>query len=96
MAIDNITSQIASINPKLAEAMNNSPWIFPVIIAQLIMKLVFYPWALYKAAERKQKTWFIVLMIAFIGLNDFGLLPILYLIINKDKKQISPKKNKKK
>ena len=95
MAFETIIEQISKINPVLASTMEKSVWVLPLLIAQLIMKLIFYPWALYKAAEGKQKAWFIVLMIAFIGLNDFGLLPILYLIFNRQQKQIVKKIKKK-
>lgn len=90
-----IIEQISALSPTLAGAMERNAWVLPLLIAQLVMKLIFYPWALYKAAERKQKAWFIVLMIAFIGLNDFGLLPMLYLIFNRQQKQTGKKIKKK-
>jgi RsiW-degrading membrane proteinase PrsW (M82 family) len=81
----NLTEQIAQINPLLAEQMSKNAWLLPLFLLQIITKLVFYPIALYLSAKRKQKTWFVVLFVCLIFLNDFGLLAILYLIFNREK-----------
>jgi hypothetical protein len=74
---------ILSANSQLAGVMQQNPNLIYLIVAQVIMKLVFYPWALYFAASRKQKIWFAVMFICMLFLNDFGLLPILYIIITR-------------
>jgi hypothetical protein len=88
----NLTEQIAQINPILAEQISKNAWFFPLLISQIIMKLVFYPVALYISAKRQQKAWFVILFIGLIVLNDFGLLAILYLIFNRDKNHSKKKR----
>ena len=92
MVMENLINQISQINPALAQAMQENIWIFPLFILGMVMKLIFYPWALYKAAERKQKAWFVILFIGFLFLNDLGLLAILYLTFNRNKKETKPQK----
>ncbi len=53
-----------------------SPILMILMLSDLILKGV----ALYKSAKKDQKIWFIALLIV----NSLGILPILYLIINKD------------
>lgn len=85
MAYEALAEKLAMINPALAESITKNAWVLPSILLQAIMKLIFYPIALYYSARRKQKAWFVVLIICFLVLNDFGLLPILYLVFNKEK-----------
>ena len=49
------------------------------------MKVIFYPIAMYAAAKKEKKGWFIVLFVCFLFLNDYAILPILYLILNRKK-----------
>ena len=92
MGIETLTEQLAQFNPALAQAMQENIWIFPLFIFGIVMKITFYPWALYKAAVRKQKGWFIALFICFLFLNDMGLVPIIYLFINRERKETKPQK----
>jgi len=94
MVFENLTQQIAAANPLLASALEQSPWLLYLIFLQIIFKLAFYPVALYLSGKRQQKGWFVVLVICFLILNDFGLLAALYLIFNRDKphKEIHRKK----
>ena len=96
MAFENISQQIAAVNPLLAEQIQQNAWFLPLLALQMIMKVIFYPTALYLSAKRRQKAWFIVLFVCFLFLNDFGLLPILYLVFNRDKKQNLKTRAKKK
>ncbi len=96
MAYEEIISKLAEINPALASAIQKSPWILPTVVVQIIMKLIFYPIALYTSAKKHQKAWFVALLICFLFLNDFGLLPILYLVLNKETKATKIEKSKKK
>jgi len=68
------------------------PWLIYIIIITLVWKLIWYGLALFSTIEKKQKSWFVVLFIAAFVLNDLGILPIIYLVINRDK---SKKKKKK-
>ena len=94
MAFDGIAQRLAEVNPLLAEQMQQNPWIFPMILFQIILKAVFYPIALYHSAKRGRKAWFIALFICLFFLNDFGLLPVLYLVFNRDKKPLKSAKKK--
>ena len=78
--MQNLTEQLMLINPTIAAAIQQNPWLLPIIALQLILKVIFYPIALYASAKRQSKVWFIVFFIAFLFLNDFAIFPILYLI----------------
>lgn len=58
----------------------NNPWVFIVIY---IWSLIWKSQALYRAARRKDKVWFVVLLI----LNTIGIADILYLVFTKNKKE---------
>lgn len=53
-------------------------WIWPLLIIDLVLK----GFALWKSAKNNQQAWFVVLLI----LNTAGILPAIYLLINKGKK----------
>ncbi len=83
--------------------LNENPYVMVLIIAIMIWKLIWYGLAIYRTIENKQKIWFVVLFVCSIVLNDLGLLPILYILFDNNKKSKrglnkSPKKllNKKK
>jgi hypothetical protein len=80
MVSESIIQLLNQVNPVLASAIVENPYIFYLLILQAITKLVFYPLALFASAKRNQKTWFVVLFICLIVLNDFALIAILYLI----------------
>lgn len=97
MALEALIQKIAEINPILGDVLAKNPWMLPLIALQAILKVILYPIALYYSAKRKQKTWFVVLFLCLLFLNDFGLLPALYLIIYKgfekqDAKKVKAKK----
>lgn len=52
------------------------PVVYILVLSELVLKGV----TLYKSAQREQKGWFVALLI----INSLGLLPIIYLIMNKD------------
>lgn len=60
----------------------NRPLFYLLLVADLILRGI----ALYKSARREQKIWFVVLLI----INSVGLLPLIYLILEKRMK--APKK----
>lgn len=64
----------------------------PTIYFLALMDLVLKGITLFKSAKRDQKVWFVALLLV----NSLGILPIIYLIINKDirlaEAKISPKK----
>jgi len=55
------------------------PLVLILTIFELVMKLI----ALWRAGRRNQLAWFIVIGL----LNTAGILPIIYLLINKKKKE---------
>jgi len=54
--------------------VNNHPLLFGLLI---IWSLTIKGMALWKAAEREQKPWFIVILVV----NTFGLLDLLYIFL---------------
>jgi len=79
MALSELNSQInawALAHPKL---------ILIIIIAVTIWKLAWYSVALFKAIDKKQKIWFSVLFVGAFVLNDLGILPMIYLVLNRKK-----------
>ena len=80
------------LGSQLDSMMTQNPWLLALIVIVLIWKLIWYGFAIYNSIEKKQKGWFVALFVCAITLNDVGLLAILYLAFNKDKKQIKKSK----
>lgn len=63
-----------------------------LIYLLVVLDLILRGLTLYKSAKRDQKIWFVALLVV----NSLGILPIIYLIANKDilmmKKSALPKK----
>ena len=64
------------------EFQDNEIWLFVFLAFFIIREVVRKGVALYKAWEKKDKIWFVILFI----INSFGILPITYLILSKKKK----------
>ncbi|MEA4983014.1 MAG: DUF5652 family protein [Paludibacter sp.] len=58
-------------------------WFIPLIIVLFIWDAVLKLLAMWKAAQRKELLWFVLIAI----INTIGILPLIYLIVNKDKKE---------
>ena len=58
-------------------------WIIPLLVILFIWEVVLKLLAMWKAAQRKELLWFILIAI----FNTLGILPLLYLIITKDKNE---------
>jgi len=52
----------------------------PAVYVLMLLDLILKGMALFKSAKRDQKIWFVFLLIV----NSLGILPIIYLVINKD------------
>lgn len=52
----------------------------PLFVFLLIVDLILRGISLYKSARRDQKAWFIALLLV----NSLGILPVIYLMMNKD------------
>ncbi len=63
-------------------------FVIPVVIFDLVLR----GFALWKSARNGQNVWFIFLLIV----NSMGILPIIYLILNRDSKEEVKKNSKKK
>lgn len=63
------------------------PWLglalLPGIWLIVIIDLLLRGYALWHAARRSQKVWFIALLI----LNTLGILPLVYILLNRNKKK---------
>ncbi len=53
----------------------NQPYVYALLVADLILRGL----ALYKSARQEQKIWFIALLIV----NTLGVLPLVYLVLQK-------------
>jgi Kef-type K+ transport system membrane component KefB len=94
MALQNLN--ITALNEQLDLLINQNPYLLPIIFLIAIWKISWYGVALYYAAKRQQKIWFVVLMACAFLLNDLGLLAIVYVFVSKRlENQINILKNKK-
>jgi len=59
-----------------------SPLFIAIIIVCVIWELVWKGLALWKAAKNNHSVWFICIII----FNTVGILPIIYILLNKTKK----------
>jgi hypothetical protein len=57
------------------------PWLIPVIAIVAIWDCVWKLIAMWKAARNNHLAWFICIFI----FNTIGILPIIYILVNKDK-----------
>lgn len=48
-----------------------------ILVPFLIFDLILKGFALYKSARKEQKVWFVALLIV----NSFGILPLIYLLL---------------
>ena len=60
-------------------------FLVPVMIFDLILR----GFALWRSARKNQNVWFIALLVV----NSMGILPLIYLVLNRDQKE-APKKSK--
>jgi hypothetical protein len=58
-------------------------WILPLIVILFLWEAVLKLLAMWKAAQRKELLWFVLIAI----FNTVGILPLLYLILSKDNKE---------
>lgn len=52
----------------------------PMLVLLVLSDLILRGVALYKSAQKEQKVWFVFLLIV----NSLGVLPVVYLVLNKD------------
>ncbi|WP_127845148.1 DUF5652 family protein [Psychroflexus aestuariivivens] len=58
-------------------------WLFGILLFLVLVDAVLKIITLWKSARRKQLVWFIFLALV----NSLGILPIIYLIINRNKEE---------
>jgi methionyl-tRNA synthetase len=73
-----------ALNESLATYLNTHPWLILMIIWIIVWKGL----ALWKSAGRKEKIWFIALLVV----NTIGILEIIYLAYTywQEKKSLPP------
>lgn len=80
-----------SYSSNMYNGLGWAPSFFGLLIPFVLLDLVLRGYALWKAARKDQNIWFIALLIV----NSMGILPIVYLVLNRDQNE-APKKLKKK
>ncbi len=55
----------------------NQPYFYVLLIADLVLRGL----SLYRSARKDQKVWFIALLLV----NSLGILPLVYLLLNREK-----------
>lgn len=65
---------------------------FGLLIPFVLFDLILRGFALWKAARKDQNVWFIALLVV----NSMGILPLIYLVLNRDQKTTSKKGSKSK
>jgi hypothetical protein len=63
------------------QILSSLPWLIPVLVILGIWDLVWRLIAMWKAAHLNHLAWFICMAI----FNTIGILPIIYILINKEK-----------
>jgi hypothetical protein len=61
------------------------PWLIPVIIILSVWDVIWKLIAMWRAARNSHLAWFICIFI----LNTIGILPIIYILIHKEKRVAS-------
>jgi hypothetical protein len=64
---------------------------FGILIPFMLLELVLKGFALWKSARKSQNVWFIALLVV----NSLGILPIIYLVLNRENKEVAKKSKKK-
>ncbi len=57
-------------------------------LSLILLDLVLKGFALWKSARKEQKVWFVFLLVV----NSLGILPLVYLLLNKNEAKASKKK----
>ena len=58
-------------------------WVWPWVFIFVVVDLILRAYALWYSARRGQKVWFIALLI----INSMGILPLIYLFLNRKSKK---------
>lgn len=66
----------------MEKIISDHPFLLTAILVLAIFDLILKLIALWKAAKRNQKTWFVSLGIV----NSFGIFPLVYLFLHRHKK----------
>lgn len=53
---------------------------FGLLVPFMVLDLILRGFALWKSARKSQNIWFIALLVV----NSMGILPIIYLVLNRD------------
>lgn len=61
--------------------------LFGLMVPFVLLDLILRGYALWKSAKKEQGFWFIALLL----INSMGILPIVYLLLNRDQKPVTQK-----
>jgi hypothetical protein len=67
------------------ESLLSDPKLLILLIVVMIWKLTWYSIALWDTIEKKKKNLFVIFLVLMFVLNDLGIVPIVYLLIEKNK-----------
>ena len=80
MALENLYG--ANIGELLA-----NPWFIVLIVVTSAWKFAWYGVVLWQTIQKKDKRLFIIFLVLMMILNDLGIVPIVYLLVQKYKKK---------
>ena len=63
-----------------------NPWVLSFIVLAAAWKFAWYGVVLWEQIQNKNKKLFIIFLVLMMILNDLGIVPIVYLIVQKYKK----------
>jgi hypothetical protein len=61
-----------------------SVWLVLILVFLMLWELVWKGLGMWRAGRKNQPVWFVLILI----LNTLGILPIVYLVLSKDKKKV--------
>ncbi len=64
---------------------SNQPYLYLLLVADLTLR----GFSLYKSARKEQKMWFVALLV----INSLGILPLIYLLLQKKDERKPVKKS---
>ncbi|HLV40680.1 MAG TPA: DUF5652 family protein [Brumimicrobium sp.] len=59
------------------------PWLLPLLFMLFIWEMIWKAIAMWKSARNNELGWFI----AIVLINSIGILPIVYILMNKKRKE---------
>jgi hypothetical protein len=89
MALENLAS--AGL-----QSIVSNPWILAIFLITTAWKFAWYGLALWNTVENKKKYHFMIFFALMMVINDLGIIPIIYLLLDRYKAKNGPARTKKK